>query len=451
VSNGNGHLVVGHLSGIEQLEQVENEKATRPGLTKKLADAIQHKHHFALGADARLYVYHAGVYRPTGEQIIRREVKSTLLTWDKSSSWSRKRRDEVVAFITDDAKNLWERPPVKSINVLNGLLNVKTKELKPHSAAYLTDVQLPVLYDPDAKCPTWEKFVADWFPEDAFDLAWEIPALLMIPFTSLQKAVLLHGDGGNGKTRYLTGIRSFLGTRNVSGLSLQKIESDRFAASRLVGKLANICADLPTTALQSTSTFKAIVEGNETIHGERKFKDSFDFVPFARLLFASNPYPRSNDASKAFFDRFFVIPFSRQFRGRTGEIPRHVIDRELSRPAELSGLLNKALDALPGLLERNGFTASKTTTEAWDDFRKTTDPLAGWLDANTVLHSEAIVVRETLRLKYNNYLCSMDKPPVSATAFKPAVEALRESIIDTQRTVAGKMERVWVGIGLKYD
>ena len=130
--------------------------------------------------------------------------------------------------------------------------------------------------DPEATCPKWEKFLSETFPEDSQDVAWEIPGHLMIPDRSLQKAVLLLGEGSNGKSTYQRALVSFLGRRNVASLTLHNLESNRFAPARLVGKLANICADLPSADLTGSSMFKAIT-GGDVITGERKHVDSFDF------------------------------------------------------------------------------------------------------------------------------------------------------------------------------
>ncbi len=85
------------------------------------------------------------------------------------------------------------------------------------------------------------------FPSDGRVLAYEIIGWLMIPDMSLQKSILLIGDGANGKSVYLWAVSAFLGRENIASLSLQRLEGDKFAAARLVGKLANICADLPVT------------------------------------------------------------------------------------------------------------------------------------------------------------------------------------------------------------
>ena len=61
-------------------------------------------------------------------------------------------------------------------------------------------------FDPAAHCPGWEKFIGEVFPDSAEAIAWEIPAWLMMPDTSIQRAVLLMRDGANGKSTYLRGV-----------------------------------------------------------------------------------------------------------------------------------------------------------------------------------------------------------------------------------------------------
>ena len=51
-----------------------------------------------------------------------------------SSKWTSHKAEEVVKYIEVDAPLLWERPPLDQVNVLNGLLDVNTRTLSPHSA-----------------------------------------------------------------------------------------------------------------------------------------------------------------------------------------------------------------------------------------------------------------------------------------------------------------------------
>ena len=112
---------------------------------------------------------------PDGERHVKRLVKTLLEKRNETQSWSSNRAKEVVEYLRVDSPMLWERPSLDVINVKNGLLDVTTGELKPHSPEFLSAAQLPVSFDASAKCPAWEKFVVDVFPNDAQELAWDIP------------------------------------------------------------------------------------------------------------------------------------------------------------------------------------------------------------------------------------------------------------------------------------
>jgi putative DNA primase/helicase len=86
-------------------------------------------------------------------------------------------------------------------------------------------VQLPVKFDPVARCPAWDKFISEVFPGDSEAIAWEISAWLMTPDTSIQKAILLMGDGANGKSTYLRAVLAFIGKHNAAAVSLHKLEA----------------------------------------------------------------------------------------------------------------------------------------------------------------------------------------------------------------------------------
>jgi putative DNA primase/helicase len=259
--------------------------------------------------------------------------------------------------------------------------------------------------------------------------------------------VLLLGEGANGKSVWLNLLQTFLGRENVSALSLHRLEADKFAASRLVGKLANIGTDLPTAALASTSMFKALT-GGDSITAERKFEASFEFTPFVRLLFSANSAPRSDDSTHGFFRRWLCVPFNRTFdESDPDNVPRAVLDARLSEPGELSGLLNRALDALPAI-RKGRFTESASTRGALDEFRRVTDPLALWLDQNTIEHPDAWVPKEKLRSMYGQVCQDNGRPIMPDSQFTGALKRLRPKVETAQRRVDRKPVRVFLGLGL---
>jgi len=412
----------------------------------QIAELISGRHRFAQDAGGRLYIFRGGSYHSDGASFVRQQVKQLLERMRLSSKWSSHKAEEVVKYIEVDAPLLWERPKLDVINVLNGLLDVGTRTLAPHSADFLSPVQLPVKFDPAARCPSWDKFISEVFPGDSEAVAWEIPAWLMTPDTSIQKAILLTGDGGNGKSSFLRAVLAFIGWHNVAAISLHRLENDRFSVARLVGRLANICPDLPSEDLSSTSIFKAIT-GGDALLAERKFEESFEFVPFVRLVFSANHPPKSQDASSAFFRRWLVVPFERVFRaGDPGTLPRDQLDAMLADPGELSGVLNKALEALAAI-RSNGLSESESIRRAMDEFRQTTDPLAVWLDRHTVLEPDALIPADQLWQDYNQDCVTRGRPTMSKTGLGRAIAQLRPTIEKRQRTINGKLSWCYLGIG----
>jgi putative DNA primase/helicase len=415
--------------------------------THEVAEAITAEDHFAQDQGGKLYRFSGGTYNQYAERFIRRRVKEVLESSGRAAEWSSHRANEVIEYIRADAPELWERPPLEEVNVLNGILRLDTRELREHDPAYLSPVQVPVNFDPEAECPEWERFIGEVFPEDARELPFEIAADLITPSRSAQKALLLLGEGSNGKSTYLRALTTFVGSPNTCGASLHKLESDRFATARLIGKLANICPDLPSTHLTETSVFKAITGGDD-LHAEYKYRESFEFSPYCRLVFSANHVPHSSDASHAFFRRWLVVPFNRTFE--PGEaIPREELDAKLSDPHELSGVLNRALDVLPRV-RHEGFTESESMREAWEEFKSMTDPVSVWLSRSVVVSTEAFVPKSALLAAYNADCEDHGRAGMTATAFGLAVKRARPGIGDAQRTVNGKPRvKVWIGLGLK--
>jgi P4 family phage/plasmid primase-like protien len=406
--------------------------------------------HFAQDEGGKLYVWRDGCYRLRGEECIRRALVRGIVPGEE---WTSKLANETIEYIRVGSPHMWERPPRDKLNVQNGLLNLNTLALEPHSPDFLSPVQLSVRYDPEATCSEWENQIAATFPSDAAEagVAWEIVAWLMTPHTAIQKALLLLGPGGTGKSTFLAALFQFLGGRiNVSAIPLQKIETDRFAAARLVGKLANICADLPSTHLESSSVFKSIT-GGDPIPAEYKFKDSFDFVPFARLIFSANQPPQSKDATDAFFQRWYVLPFVNAFRDTEREIKRDQLDAKLATPGELSGVLNKAIAALPRVL-KNGLTITDSMRSALMEFWRATDPLSIWLSQNTIAAPDSSVAKSALIEAYNSAAAREGRATMTATAFGIALKRLRPDLKEAQRTIAGKTKTwCYIGVGLRMQ
>lgn len=268
------------------------------------------------------------------------------------------------------------------VAVENGVLNVEKGEFHDHSPEYRLRSKLPVEYDPDAECPRIDAFLSRVTDGDdvAKQTLYEWIGYNLVDDYPIHAFLLLHGDGGNGKGVFLNLLTEFLGgDQNVSNVGLSKITSDdRFALAQLDGKLANVDRDIPGRSIstEQLTALKKLAAGEQK-QVEHKNQDPFTLQNSAKLAFAANEPPRFYEASDSVARRLLDIEFPRSFAGTADEISEEQLEAELFADEELSGLLNRALDAVQTALDRDAFALQTETdmTERFGDYMADADPI----------------------------------------------------------------------------
>ncbi len=353
-----------------------------------MAEIIKRDNHFVTDASSNeLYVYatkgkRAGTYIEASQAIDYATIYVSS-QWGKPWLFEREvTRREVYKYINSGLRKL-EEPDTRHINVVNGLICLSpTGEFidfnDSWSPDYLTTVKLPVVYDPNATCPAWDKFISEVFPEDTRNVAYELAAMLMVPLKNkAASGIILKGPKNTGKSTFQNGIISFLGLSNICSLSIDKF-GERFQDTQLKGKLANIAGEIPNTKLtpRAVKVIKQLI-GNDMLSGEIKHGASFMFKSYARCVFSCNEIP-SCDSDDAFLDRFYVILFN-QKQFDKNPVKEQELNEALSSQSELSGLLNKALRVLPTVVA-HGITKTASMNEQHEIMvDENRDPLASWV------------------------------------------------------------------------
>lgn len=379
------------------------KKTRRQFVAPNLARLLTAETPVATGADGSLFVYKDGYYQRDAERPLSARIK-----WVLHEDWAERKEHETFAYLRSSPR-LALTPPASRINLRNGVLDLDTGRLGPHSPDELSPVQLPVAYDEKAKAPNIAKFVAEVLPDpEDQSLFYEIVGYTLVPDNSLQKAFMFIGSGANGKSTALSLIEALLGEHNISHVSLQQLTDDRFAAARLDGKLANIFADLDHRALASSSKFKAIT-GGDTIPAERKFREPFDLRPYARLLFSANEAPPSPDSSVALRRRWIVLPFGERFSAERAD---PALSEKLTTPDELSGFLNLALRGLRELRERGRFRDTEASKAAAEKYHEDTDSVAGFLAEEVAFTSDTFEKGQAIYDEYVDWCRRAGRHPV---------------------------------------
>jgi len=233
-------------------------------------------------------------------------------------------------------------------------------------------------------------------------------------------------------------------------LSLQKLENDRFASARLYGRLANICPDLPGSRLDDSAIFKAIT-GGDRITGELKYRDAFEFRPFARLIFSANHFPSARYGSQSYFDRWLLIPFERRFRGSERDMPRGALDARLSAPQELSGALNRVLPALRRLRKDNYFTETPSVRGTCLEFEAASDPFRIWLESETACLPSSSISQNALHAAHAKACLDANRAPITKQMFGRMIKKYRPGIREFQKTIDGTKQWLYGGIELRQN
>ena len=313
-------------------------------------------------------------------------------------------------------------------------------ELLPNGPAFGYTFKLPVKYDPKAECPKIDKFISEVVDEENIPILYEIPALALMQNPWHQTAYMLVGSGSNGKSTYLKLIETFLGKENVSNISLQELCEDRFKAAELVGKLANIYADLPKNPIRYTGKFKMLT-GGDRILVEKKYKDPFPIENKAVFVFSANELPQVNDQTYAFWRRWIIVEFPNTFEKNEGLI------EELTTEEELSGFLNKVLLAMTRI-EVKGVTRTKAVERIMEEWMKKANSVYAFVQDCIERDIHSYELKDTVYQYYLEY-CEMNElNPLPKNKFSAEFQRLAKAR-SARKKIGGQRMYIWEGIRLK--
>jgi len=284
------------------------------------------------------------------------------------------------------------------INLKNGMLDLDTRKLGAHNKTYYSTIQVQVAYQIGASCPRWLRFLHEVFDADSqrIDAVQEFMGYSLVPDTRYEKAMLLVGEGANGKSTLIRVWEELVGLQNLSRVSMENLQNE-FHRVTLQGKLLNISAELNPKAVSKSEYFKSIISG-DLIDASHKNKPVFTFRPHARLVFAMNRIPRVQDTSYGFYRRLLIVPFERTFEGTEA-------DRTLANKltTELDGIFCWALEGLDRLLTEDSFTIPEVSEEMLAEYKRINNPLLPFVQERCSLDTSRSMAKDDLYEEYKKY------------------------------------------------
>jgi putative DNA primase/helicase len=299
------------------------------------------------------------------------------------------------------------------INCQNGVVDLRTGELTPHSPDQRFTYCLPVKYNPDADRSEWTEWLLEATGNrlEVAQYLQEAVGYSITGHTWEECLFYIYGPTRAGKGTFVETILAMLGkaplavevdfttfTGKLDGdgqnFGLAPLKPSRFVAASESGKYQQL----------NTERIKSITGGND-IRCAFKYRTHFSYRPQFKLWLSSN-HPINADAEDdALWSRVRVIEFPNSYLGREDKR----LKQRMRSPEVLEGVLAWAVEGAIRWyqLGSKGLETPEIVAEATAQARKDLDYVGQWIDECVAPADdpEHFVTNEVIRASYETW-CS---------------------------------------------
>lgn len=376
---------------------------------KALEKTFNKGRHLTCPPNGQLHAFHKTHWRPLSDEFLGKLIQNVLHKIKEKVNIEMQELSLInqavklsriqVATLTDKLHST--DLPQSVVNCSNGelwLMRDGSHVLKPHSyKSYLLNC-LNVDYDPSAECPLFMDTIEGIFEnfldsDDIIRHVGELMGYMIQPYKNIASWWLFRGPGGDGKSTLIKILSGILGDAHVAStvklLSAASTGADNHAMTSLVGALSVVIEELPANYLLKDEGVKLLSE-NTKMECNPKGVDKFNFMYGGNLIMCSNGFPATRDLSHGMIRRANVIPFNRQFtkEDNTGKCIADIdrVEKILTNPNEMAGVLNFMLEGLQRLRSRGKFLVPESCKDAKDEWLGQANNVVRFLK-ETVVHT----------------------------------------------------------------
>ena len=318
------------------------------------------------------------------------------------------------------------------LNVGNGVVDLRTGELHPHSPSYRCTRHTPIPYDPDATHEDWTAALAA-LPAESLSWFHRWVGQATTGYTAREDHTMLGiaaGIGANGKTTLLTALRFALGTyagtasMDLLVTSQHNKGNPNNTKMALFGKRFVLVEELPEGRLDGVQV-KAIT-GTELIRGNAKFRDEFEWRATHSLIVTTNNLPTVSEFSEGLWRRPFVLEFPYRFTstptaeadrpGDAGLTQRLLAPDSPAMPATLAWAVRGAVEFYANGKRVGAMpTPISAATTAWQE---QSDVLLAFASERLVKDAGAVIPGSDLYAAFETWLADQGAAPWSQRTFR---------------------------------
>ncbi|MBE0660685.1 MAG: bifunctional DNA primase/polymerase [Bryobacteraceae bacterium] len=332
------------------------------------------------------------------------------------------------------------------LNVLNGVVDLRTGELLQHRREGLMTRQCPVVYDPGARSHEWAEFlrVTTDGDDELIEFLMRVAGYAFTGSTREEKLFMVLGPTGSGKSTWLEALKSVAGdyarTADFETFTLRRDAGIRNDIAALAGRRLVLAIETEEGKRLAEGLVKSLT-GRDTIAARYLYGEFFEFRPQFKLILAANDAPKVRHQDEAIWRRIVRLPFEHTVPASRRD--PGLKERLTADPANLSAILAWAIE---GCLrwQESGLGEPERVRIATLAYREDQDPLREFIQECCELGPDYRISTRSLRGAYERF-CEAEgyEHPLGPKRF---ADALKMTRCEAERTPE---ERLWRGIRLK--
>ncbi len=353
----------------------------------------------------------------------------------------------------------WVEDDERYCNFTNGLLDLQTRQMIPHTPDVMSTFQFPYPLDLSVDTTEMRRYFESVLVPDQVDRFLEYVGLTYTTYAKKHMALIV-GEHNSGKNICANILESGFGRAAVSHSTLRQLTStSAFHLAPVAGKVSNICDESSNLRDSALEALKSLWNGQKTpVQFERKHRDALPGLFTLTGFFFCNDLPEfSTSDVKAFEGRLLVFRFPNAFK-------HNVENDELAKyysglvPQQLAPL---AITSLFHFLDRGGeFADSESSDAEREAYILENNELVPLFEGNYFeggLGRDCYTVKNDLYEAYKTICGWQGTNPLSQGAFKNKLLALADLFnfkLDQKQILRpnGKWtpQIVWIGIRARH-
>lgn len=337
------------------------------------------------------------------------------------------------------------------LNLTNGVLDLRTASLRPHSPSDLLLKHSHVAYDPSATAPDFLAFLSRIMNkrQPLVGFLQRFAGYCLTGEISEQVFLLWSGVGANGKSTLIDILRGILGDYALAAdfstflSDSRNLRAPREDIARLAGARFVSAVEQNLNGKLDEGLIKKIT-GNDPLVARLLYKGSFEFLPTFKVILACNHRPKIGGTDHAMWRRVWCVPFDVIIPRK--EWDKHFAEQLLTR--EASGILNWALEGLRQWLDAGDLQPPAEVLTATDEYRDSQDVLGPFLAERCIVGEAYTAGATPLYAAYTQWATAAGERAEPQRQFG---EWLRERGFRSERLTAGptKGRTIYLGLALR--